>query len=460
MELVLGIDLGTSFFKMGLFDKSGQMRGLGRQAVPTNTGDGSRAEVSVDDFWRILRQGVSEALQQASALPSDIKALSYSSQANTFVLLDASDAPLTPLILWTDMRADGDKPDDALLAHWSHEDYLHTTGIGIEPGPGFAIAKLRWIMKHDSDTWARVAKIMTISDYLVYSLTGTTVGDGGTAELTSVYDVPNRKWWAKALVNLGIPIEKLSTPLRPGSLAGSVTALGAERIGISPGAQMAVGSLDHHVAAIGTGAGTIAQLSESTGTVMAALACTDEYRTLPGCCTGPGIDHGTYYNLAFDTNGASVLQWYQETHAAEMSVADLVATAADVPAGADGLLARPNANQCKGFGGFRDMDDSHTPGHFARAIMESTVRTLGELVDNLSPHDRPAKIAATGGGAKSDLWLQMKADMIGAEFIRLTCPEPACMGAGMLGAVAAGWFDNIQSASGWIKIAKVFSPAR
>ena len=92
--------------------------------------------------------------------------------------------------------------------------------------------------------------------------------------------------------------------------------------------------------------------------------------------------------------------------------------------------------------------------------MESVAVTLVSLVDQLCPDGRPATIAATGGGARSDLWLQIKADLLGAEFIRPACQEPACMGAAMLAAVSVGWFEDLKHAgAAWIAVDQRFAPS-
>src|SRR6185295_8449890 len=99
MALLLGIDLGTSYFKVGLFDETGALRGLGRVAVEKQSPAPGRSELAVDEFWRLLRRGLAEALTQAGATAREIAALSYSSQASTFVLLDRNDTPLTPFVM-------------------------------------------------------------------------------------------------------------------------------------------------------------------------------------------------------------------------------------------------------------------------------------------------------------------------------------------------------------------------
>jgi len=454
MELVLGIDLGTSYFKLGLFNRSGDLVGLGRTDVPTIKGLDETFELPADRFWDTLRTGLTDALAQASAAPSDIKGVGYSSQANTVMLLDGDDNPLTPLIVWTDQRADDQIP--ALQKLWGRDDFLSTTGLGTPPGGGFAIAKLRWFRQHQPAIWSNARRAMTISDYLLFSLTTQYVGDAGTASLLGILDQTSRDWWDDALEILELPKSFFSHPLTPGSIAGKTP--GDNPLGLPADIPVAAGSLDHHFAAIGAGAGLIAPVAESTGTVLAALLCTDKYDPKPNCCTGAGTQDG-YYQLAFDSNGASVLEWYQKTFAPKLSVGDLVKRAKGIPPGCDGLVASPNCNTYPHLEGFTNRNDRHTSGHYARAIMESVALSLKTLLDNLSPDGRPNRIVATGGGAKSDLWLQIKADMLNVEFVRTNCLEPATRGAAKTAAVAANWFPSLQQTSeAWTKIIKVFEP--
>ena len=459
MELVLGIDLGTSYFKLGLFDRDGQLRGLGRVAVEAETEPGGRCELPVERFWAALRAGVAQALTQAKAGRADIKAIGYSSQANTFLLLDDNDAPLTPLILWTDTRAHdqtqsaepgGDAWDEPLRRLWQRPDFPDITGLGISFTPILAAVKLRWLQRHRPRVWARTRRVQTLSDYLVYSLTGLAVGDEGTTPLLGLWDLRRHDWWADALTAAGLDRNQLSRRLPPGTVAGPITDLGAERLDLAGGVPLAVGSLDHHVAAIGAGVGHVAEVSESTGTVVACLRCVDEFPSRAGTCAGPGLGGRGYHVLAFDGNGAGALEWYQREHASDLTIEDLLALAEKVPPGCDGLTALPSANGYDGLEGFRGRGPRHGRGHFVRAILESTAGTLAELVDSLCPDDRPKRIVATGGGARSKLWLRMKAELIGAKFVVPRCNEPACLGAAMLAAAAAGWFeDGQQAAAAW-----------
>ena len=291
-------------------------------------------------------------------------------------------------------------------------------------------------------------------------MTGRRVGDGGTASLLGIFDLPAGELWHDALKTIELPESLFSQPLKPASLAGKVTTSGAETLGVRAGIPFVVGSLDHHIAGIGVGLGTTAEVSESTGTVLACLRNSDEFAPKPGCCMGPGTEHG-YYQIALSRHGASVLEWYQQKFMPESSVSELVALAEKVPLGSDGLIALPNANTFPELEGFVNRRPDHTPGHFTRAIMESVAAELLGLIDTLCPKGRPGKIVATGGGARSDLWLQIKADLLGVKFVATNCLEAASLGSAMLAAVGAGWFENLHQAQAeWTKINRVFTPTK
>jgi len=456
MDLVLGIDLGTSYFKLGLFDREGRVQGFGRVFVPKDTLDGTRCELAVERFWMLLRQGLSLACKQAKTNAGDIKAVAYSSQANSFVLLDNDNQPLTALILWPDSRVE--KVGSAVQELWHRSDFLKTTGLGIKSSVQFCVAKLRWFQKNLASLWSDAHRIMTISDYLTFSLTGHTAGDMGTASLLGLLDLQKEQWWDDALAMLGLSRSQLSTPFKPGTLIGELDNDGAQYLGLQGGIPFALGSLDHHTAAIGAGAGSIAEASESTGTVLTCLRYSEQYNPRPDCCMGPGTDDD-YYQLAFNDNGAGTLEWYQKQHASNLSIDELVQMAESVQIGSEGLIAKSVASRYDGLKGFGNISTSHQHGHFVRAIMESTAASLAGLMNCLYGNDKPGCVVGTGGGTRSDLWLQMKADLLGTEFVKTDCQEPACLGAAMFASIAAGWFENLADVRrAWVSVKSRFLP--
>lgn len=436
MSLLLGIDLGTSYFKVGLFSTDGTLRGLGRVAVSPDSPAPGRFELSASSFWERLRQGLREALREAQARVEDIVGLSYSSQANTFLLLDGAGQPLTPLVFWHDQRA---RPVDESLAEFGRASgHGATTGmVGIAPER--LSAKCRWFARNDPGVWAKTRWVMTISDYLMFRLTGSRVGDASTAVLTGLYSLPGRTWWPEALAVFGLAAESLSVPLTPGTPCGMTGLQAQEALGLPSGIPCAVGALDHHAAALGSGLGEGADACLSTGTVLAALVLVDQVVPAPGCIHGPHFDDRRLYRLTFDANGARQLEDYQRQQAPDL----------DIPALLD------QAEQA--YGGGRGVASPH--GAAVLAVLLRIAQAQKRLVDQVNAQGAVRRITATGGGARSPFWLQVTADTLGVPVVAVASPERACLGAAILGSVAGGiWPDLTTAARHMVKPPREFRP--
>ncbi len=436
MSLLLGIDLGTSYFKVGLFDATGALKGLGRVAVDADRREGGRVELPVQAFWGRLRRGLAEALKQAEAGPDQIAGVSYSSQANTFLLLDAADRELTPLVFWTDQRA---RPlDPELTAFGGTSAFARTTGMtGLVPE--CAPAKYLWFARNEPETWSRARRMMTVSDYLAFGLTGQRVGDGSTAVLTGVYDLRARAWWREGLERFAMNPDGLSTPLTPGTPCGVTSARAVELLGLRKGVPFAVGALDHHAASLGAGIGQLADASLSTGTVLAALMLTDRVSPEPGCIHGPHFDERRYYRLTFDANGAGQLEAFQRRHAPDLSIEELVRLAERA---ASGLGA-----------------DSRELGSAVNDLLRSISLSHQRLLNQVAQNQKVGKVTATGGGARSPYWLQLTADILGVPVVAVASPERACLGAAMFAAVAAGrWPDVSVAAAHMVSASREYVP--
>jgi xylulokinase len=455
-ELVLAVDLGTTCFKAALFDRAGWLQGLGRVTIEKNERDGQSCELPVDRFWCSLRQAIAESLEGAGAGADAIRSVCYSSQANSFLLLDERVTPLTPLILWPDRRAADLPPEPGLEALWSRPDFLRTTGLGLH-GPEFCVDKVAWFQRRHPGLWAAAARLQTISDYLVFSLTGSLAGDQGTAALLGLWNLAAGSWWTEALQSAGIRQEQLSQPLPPGTVAGVTDSGSAELLGLPAGIPLAVGSLDHHAAAIGAGICSADTPSISIGTVVACVRYQERFRALPRCAMGPGTHGYPFYLLAFEENGTGALDRYHRKHCPDLPFAEMLSAAAAVPVGSEGLMASPVlAGDRETFSG---AESGFTQAHFVRALMESTAASLLQMIKRLHPDRLPRRVAATGGGTRSDSWLRIFADLSGIEFAVPACGETACLGAGMMAAVAAGWFGCLaEVTTAWSAFSRVVRP--
>ncbi|WP_108821979.1 L-fuculokinase [Dysgonomonas sp. Marseille-P4361] len=437
MSFFLGIDLGTTYFKAGIFDETGKLFGLGRYPVKKNTAGGNICELDVEVFWKTLNLSIRKAIKEADISPKQIRALSYSSQANSFILLDEFDNPLTSLILWSDERVVGEsvRLKEFLLG----EDFLYKTGLGISPGRHSLIAKVNWFQSQQPHVWKKVRHIMSISDYLVFILTGNRISDMSTSSMTGLLNVQEGQWWRDALDTFHIDEKQLSTLFNVGIQMGNLSERGTRLIGLSAGALIFSGGLDHHMVAIGAGIPYSGNISESTGTVLACVNCQNEYKPRAGVNIARGLDDSHYFQMAFASNGATALDWYRSNYAPELSVPALLAMAEKVPPGCEGVVAKPSANEYEGLKGFTGINGDHMHAHFVRAILESTSLSLGELINYLDRSHTRA-IIPSGGGARSRLWLQIKADMLNRTFLLPESGELACKGAAMLCMVGMSCF--------------------
>ncbi|MBI2497226.1 MAG: FGGY-family carbohydrate kinase [Opitutae bacterium] len=431
MALLLGIDLGTSYFKVGLFDAHGALRGLGRVAVGRLSPAPGWSELPVAEFWRLLRQALADALAQAGAGTGDIAGVSYSSQANTFVLLDRHDEPLTPLVIWNDRRA---HPVDRAVEEFGRSDKFRDTvgfcGLAAE----FAPVKWRWYQRHAPAVWARTARVMTVSDYLTFALTGEPAGDASTAAITGVYSTIVRDWWREALEFFAVPPARLSRPMAPGTPCGRTGRRAADWLGLPPGVRFAVGALDHHAAACGAGLDRPDDASISIGTVLAVLTLVERIKPVAGCFHGPhGADR--FYRLAFDPAGANQLEDYQRQFAPDLSMAQLAAFAANA-------LSSITPESAAG------EDISRRHGTAVRRLMEQISATHRMLLRQVRGSRPVHRVFAMGGGARSDAWLQIYANMFAATVVAPKCHEPACLGAAAFAAVAAGVHPSLGAALG------------
>jgi sugar (pentulose or hexulose) kinase len=274
---------------------------------------------------------------------------------------------------------------------------------------------------------------MTISDYLTFVMTGKRNGDASTAVLTGLYSLPAQSWWPEALTAFGIKREQLSLPLPPGSIGGRTGSQAAELLGLPMGIPFAVGALDHHAAALGSGLGVFADASLSTGTVLAALVLVDKVTPIPGCIHGPHTDVQLYYRLAFDANGAGQLEDYQRLHTPTLGIDDLLHLAEQ--------YSRESSKGSKLNGPLAE----HGAAVFALlSKIASSQRGLLALVTRSVP---VVRITATGGGARSPFWLQVTADIFGLPVRAVETVERACLGAAMLAAVAARVWPDVTAAS-------------
>lgn len=443
--LFLGIDLGTSYFKSGVFDASGKMLGFERLAVP-KWQEGSISELSHDGFLNTVRNCVTAAIRDSGRDIDEIVSLSYGSQANSFILLDHDRQEISPITIWNDGQACLTREVGEFAAGKAFRDI---TGMGMGISNYNLINRLKWLQYSNGGLWQRTAHVLTLPDYLSFKLIGEMAVDASTSSLTGLLDFRNAEWWEEAITIAGLNKSQLSNIYPLGTKTGMVKDK-SNFLGLKEGTVFCCGGLDHHVAAIGAGVGKFFDVSESTGTVIAAVELSPDCKTQDNICLARGLSDSMCFRMTFDENGALALEWYQRNYAPTLTFDELFRMAESANEDCDGLVAYPSANKYEGLSGFRNVRPKHHHGHFIKAIMQSTAKSLDNIFNELEVKP-DARIVSTGGGAKSLLWQKVKNRVTGREMSRPASAEAACLGAAMIAAAGVGAFENIFAAqSAWL----------
>ena len=420
MGKILTIDLGTTYFKFALFDRDGRLCDACRIASPVRREKIGWVELPADAFCEAVTGGIATLRDRADGGLDDVVAATFATQTNSFLLLDADDHPLTPIILWPDERAA--ELEKEVQNHCEAPEFHPTTGI---PGVSsqFMVAKLLWLQRYCPEVWTRTARFCLISDYLTFLLTGKYVTEAGAAGLTGLVDIHACRWWPAMLARFGLGRCSLSTVVRAGADLGPISAEAATRFGLPPTCRFVVGCLDQYAGAIGVGNVVPGMISETTGTALATVCCADRFDAHlgPTVFQGPAFRNDVYWRMAFSNVSAGYLHWYRDTLSDSPDFEQLTALAEQVALGAEGLRLRKNVELTNAAEVFDGMTSVHTRGHAVRCILEAVAFTLGDEVAALSNGPLPYDIRCAGGGARNELWLQIKADVLGVATTATQC---------------------------------------
>ena len=446
--LFLGIDLGTTGIKVGLFDAAGTIVAEASREIRLDAPQPDFLEFDAEQYEALACEAVREVLSSADA--AAVQAVGISSQAQTFVVTDAAGRPLRPAVSWLDVRARAETDELCAIA----DRLNHTTMNAVQSAP-----KVLWLRRHEPAVAERMRRLLVIPDYLVFHLTGRAVTDGVFASSTGLYSGFERRWVPDLVAATGLDESMLPEVARPGTPVGTLTAEAAGRLGLPESVIVAVGTNDQPCGALGAGNVTPGCASLAMGTALAIILTAD---TRDGAPRGVGVSHHPastdaaplFALLAYAKTCGVVIRWLRDLAAPGGSYDDLFAEAAAVPIGAEGLSCVPHFSgtatpdfNARVRGAFVGLTLAHGRAHLLRALIESLAFTVRQNMDLLRQAFPANEIRAIGGGARSDLWLQMIADVTGLPVARPRTREAACLGAAELGMVAAGRFDSVAEAS-------------
>ncbi len=452
MSLVLGIDASTTATKAVLVDEAGAVRGIGVSEYDLSVPRPLWSEQDPALWWTGTTAAI-RAVLAAGVDAGDIAAVGLTGQMHGAVLLDAADRVLRPAILWNDQRTGAEC--DAIRAALGPERLIAITGN--DALTGFTAPKLVWVRDHEPDVWSQVAHVLLPKDHVRLHLTGDHAMDKADGSGTILFDLAARDWSAEVLAALGIDPAWMPPTFEGPAVTGSVSAAAAAATGLRAGTPVVAGGGDQAANAVGVGVVNPGTMALSLGTSGVTFAATDgpifepRGRVHAFCHAVPG----RWHLMSVMLSAAGSLRWFRDALAPGMDFGDLVATAADVPAGSAGLLFLPYLTGERSphpdplaRGAFVGLTLSHDRRHLTRAVLEGVAFGLRDGLDLMveAGMPAPAQIRASGGGTVSPLWRQILADVLGAEIASVNTSEGAAYGAGLLAAVGAGWFATVDEA--------------
>ena len=459
----IGVDLGSTNIKVAVYTDG--IRLVDQKSYPVkyvrwNGFVEFDAEGYCDDLLRLIR-----AMIRDNDLPeNEVSQIILTGQAESLVVLDAGGHALMNAISWMDERSVPECRE--LEQQFTHEEIESVTGQ-MAVLPTWPATKILWLKHNRPEIYKSAATYMLLKDFVVYRLTGQKVADRSIATFSFYFDIYGKEYWKKMLDAIGVRVGQLPPLVEPGTVAGKLTERACAAAGLGPDTRVNVGTLDHFTGMIGTGNVTVGGVTLSTGTVMALTTMAAEPAPRhSGIAMHYGFLPDTHVMLPVAESGGASLEWFHRTCMGQISYDEM-----------NGILARrelPNkliflpylvgtnapefdADATGVFFGLRQENDVYD---MACAVMEGVAFMLRKNCDYIRESGTGIRhIIATGGGARSDIWCQMQADITGLPVIIPEEKEAACLGAAIMGAVSDGVFSDYAAAAGkCVKFEKEFKP--
>ncbi len=476
MDYLLGIDAGTTAFKAVLFDKYGKEIAVATIEYDLEHPFPGFVELDAEKYWEAFKSVIGIILNKYTGNIQEIKALAIASQGETLICVDHKGDPLRKAIVWLDNRS-GKEAEQIKSAFGTDISFKKTGQPDIVPT--WPAAKILWMKHNEPDLFNKVFKFLLLEDYLLYRLTNRFISEGSLLSSTLMFDINTGQWWPDMLKFIGINPGQLPEIKKSGQIIGEMTERAAKVTGLSKATLVVTGALDQAASTIGAGNIESGIITESTGSTLAICVNTvhpvlDPHQRIP--CHFHAIE-GEYFLLPWCQTAGMVYKWFRnEFHKEKLNAGNLNDSdwfrlmdkeASGVPPGSEGLIMLPHLA-----GAFTPESNSNARGvffgislktgraHFDRSILEAVAfmlrRNLGLLQELYSDVN---EIRSIGGGAKSALWNQIKADVCQKPVVTVQVSETASLGAAMLAGCALNIFSNLQDASEkMIHLHKRFEP--
>ncbi len=467
-DLLLGIDVGTTMVKAALFSLDGRLQALGSSELRLYHLRAGWVEQRPEDWW----QAVCDSIRQACAAVPDaaarIAGLAVSSQAPTLIPLDHAGDPLRPALIWMDRRAEAEAAElDALLG----ADAIYRI-TGNRPDAFYLAAKLRWFSRHQPDLLAQTYQFVQINGYVNYRLTHTYSLDASHVGLMQLGD-----WSPEICAACGVDPAQFPAVQPCAALHGEVTAEAAQATGLRPGTPVMVGTVDSAAAALESGATEPGIAAEMTGTSTVLIMPNRQRLTHSALISMPHALPDLYLLMGATVASGASLRWYRDQFGeAEIRAGaeqgrdpfDLITEqAAQIAPGSEGVLFLPYMMgersplwNSRARGVLFGLSLATPRAAVIRAILEGAALALRHNLEVAAEAGvQLSEIRSVGGGARSALWNQIKADVLGLPILLPEASVGAPFGDALLAGMGVGLYpDLLQTIRESVRIRQRFEP--
>lgn len=464
MKHFVGLDLGTQSMKGLLLSPQGEILARATSEYLPDFPKPGWAENNTNIWITALKEILASLKSQAGISADDIGSLAIAAQNGAMVPIDRDCNAIDNCILWLDKRSE---PECEYLLNRISSDEARRI-VGAELMSGLGITKVMWFKRHKPDVYKRAYKFVDITPFLVGYLTGNAVCDYGNATWTLMFDVVNHAWSEKMLDAAEIDPDKMCQVRSAYEIAGAVRPQRAEELGLSASTLVAVGGCDLHAGMLGCGLDSDGKILEIAGTaeIVAAYTKKPVFDTTGILGTHLPLQPG-FWSLEQGCiiSGGSV-RWHRDM-LARTDFDSMDMEAAKIAPGSDGLLFLPYLSGAAtpkvmdhARGVFFGLTMNHTLPHMTRAVYEGCTFGLRDCVERLDALGcGSSTVISSGGGTKSELWCQMKADALGKTIQVVTSTNATPLGAAILAGVVQGNFKDSSEAVGrLVSKGRVYEP--
>lgn len=469
---IAGIDIGTTGCKCTIYSQDGLLLNEAYKEYDMNTNNGEH-ELDAFNVWTSIKAVV----KQISSEAKDLKAIGVTSFGEAAVLLDREDKPLMNSMLYTDPR--GEEQCKGIVSDFGAETIAAITGLN--PHHMYTVSKLIWIKENKPEIYESTEHILLFEDYIVYMLSGIAQIDYSLASRTMAFDIRTLDWSKEILSFAGIDVKKMPRVVPTGTKASVIRKELAAELGISEQVIIVSGCHDQIAAAIGTGVLHEGMAVDGTGTVE---CITPVFKGIPhsnvlfkgSYSIVPHFTPNHYVTYAFSFTGGALLKWYRDNLAS--FEAELVKSSGEniydvfnsrVKDEPSGLLVLPHFSgaatpymDSRSKGAIIGLTTETTSTDIYRALMEGVTYEMLLNIEKLREAGISIKeLRATGGGATSKVWLQMKADILNIPVISMGSAQSGTLGCVMLAGIACGIYKDMKEAAGiFVKMDKTYYPRK